>query len=82
MTAMSATPVLCHSSVVGAGSSIAAPTDTITPSILPTPPVAEAYEEPVGPHRALDLLAEPAGVANIEFVVPKNTDAAQPATFE
>ncbi len=42
----------------------------------------DAYEELVGPHRALDLLAEPAGVADIEFVVPKNTEAAQPAAFE
>jgi prevent-host-death family protein len=42
----------------------------------------EAYEELVGPHRALDLLAEPAGVADIEFVAPKRTDVAQPAAFE
>jgi hypothetical protein len=40
------------------------------------------YEELVGPHRALDLLAEPAGVADIEFAAPRNTDAAQPASFE
>jgi len=40
------------------------------------------YEELVAPQRALDLLAEPAGVADIEFVVPKNADAAQPAAFE
>ncbi len=36
----------------------------------------------VGPHRALDLLAEPAGVADIEFVAPKTTDVAWPAAFE
>ena len=42
----------------------------------------DAYQELVGPQRALDLLAEPAGVADIEFVVPKNTEAAQPAAFE
>ena len=42
----------------------------------------DAYEELVAPHRAIDLLAEPAGVADIEFVVPENTDAAQPAAFE
>jgi len=42
----------------------------------------DAYEELVGPHRALDLLAEPAGVADIEFVAPTNTDVAQPAAFE
>ena len=35
-----------------------------------------------GPHRALDLLAEPAGVADVEFFAPKNTDVAQPAAFE
>lgn len=40
------------------------------------------YEALVGPHRALDLLAEPAGVADIEFVAPRNTDAARPAAFE
>lgn len=42
----------------------------------------DAYEELVGPHRALDLLAEPAGVADIEFSVPKSTETARPATFE
>lgn len=42
----------------------------------------DAYEELVGPQRTLDLLAEPEGVADIEFVVPKNTDYPQPATFE
>ena len=42
----------------------------------------DAYEELVAPHRAIDLLAEPAGVADIEFVVPKDTDAAQPAALE
>ena len=40
------------------------------------------YEELVGPHRVLDLLAEPAGVADIEFVAPKNSDVARPAAFE
>lgn len=42
----------------------------------------DAYEELVGPHRTLDLLAEPTGVEDIEFVVPKNTDVARPAAFE
>ena len=42
----------------------------------------EAYERLVGPHRALDLLAEPDGVAEIEFVAPKSADLAQPAAFE
>jgi prevent-host-death family protein len=42
----------------------------------------DAYEQLVGLHRALDLLAEPEGVADIEFVVPSNTELAQPAAFE
>lgn len=42
----------------------------------------DAYEELVAPHKALDLLAEPAGVADIEFATPKNTDVPQPAAFE
>lgn len=42
----------------------------------------DAYEELVGPHRALDLLAEPAGVEDVEFSVPKNADVARPAAFE
>lgn len=42
----------------------------------------DAYEELLGPHRALDVLAEPAGVADVEFVAPKSTDAARPATFD
>lgn len=41
-----------------------------------------AYEELVGPQRALDLLAEPTGVADVKFMAPKNTDVAQPASFE
>ena len=43
----------------------------------------DAYEELVGTHRALDLLAEPAGVADVEFDVPqKSADRARPASFE
>jgi PHD/YefM family antitoxin component YafN of YafNO toxin-antitoxin module len=42
----------------------------------------DAYEELIGPHRVLDLLAEPAAVADIEFVAPKSSDAAQPAAFD
>lgn len=42
----------------------------------------DAYEELVGPHRALDLLAEPAGVADVEFQVRKSTETARPAAFE
>lgn len=42
----------------------------------------DAYEELIGPHRALDLLAEPIGVADVEFVAPKKPDVAQPVVFE
>ena len=43
----------------------------------------DAYEELVGVHRALDLLAEPAGIADVEFVVPdKSVDQARPARFD
>jgi prevent-host-death family protein len=42
----------------------------------------DAYEELVGPHRALDLLAEPAGVEEVEFVTPKHADVARPAPFD
>lgn len=42
----------------------------------------DAYQELVGPHRALDLLAEPAGVADVEFVVPRHDDVARPAAFD
>lgn len=42
----------------------------------------DAYAELVGPQRSLDLLAEPAGVEDVEFVAPTNTDLAQPASFE
>lgn len=42
----------------------------------------DAYEELVGPHRTLDRLSEPAGVEDIEFVVPKTAEAARPAAFE
>ncbi|MEM7275075.1 MAG: type II toxin-antitoxin system Phd/YefM family antitoxin [Actinomycetota bacterium] len=42
----------------------------------------DAYEELIGPDRALDLLAEPAGVADIEFRVSKSIEVATPAAFE
>jgi hypothetical protein len=41
----------------------------------------DAYEELVGPHRALDVLAEPAGVADVEFETTKSTDAARLFAF-
>lgn len=42
----------------------------------------DAYEELVGPQRVLDLLAEPNGVADIEFVAPTSRHVAQPAAFD
>ncbi|MEO1060681.1 MAG: type II toxin-antitoxin system Phd/YefM family antitoxin [Actinomycetota bacterium] len=42
----------------------------------------DAYEELLAPRRALDLLAEPAGVADVEFVAPKTTEVARPAAFD
>lgn len=42
----------------------------------------DAYEELVGHHRVLDLLAEPDGVADIELVAPKSAEVARPAVFE
>ena len=42
----------------------------------------DSYEQLIGTHRALELLAQPEGVADIEFVAPKHPDPARPATFE
>lgn len=42
----------------------------------------DAYEELIGPHRVLDLLAEPVGVADVELVVAKDVEVAQSATFD
>ena len=42
----------------------------------------DAYEELVEPHRALDLLSQPAGIADVEFRVPKSIEPARPAAFE
>lgn len=42
----------------------------------------DAYDELVGHHRVLDLLAEPVGVADVEFTIPESSDAAHPAAFE
>jgi len=41
----------------------------------------DAYEELIGHHRVLDLLAEPCGVEDIEFAVPTSGDVAMPAAF-
>lgn len=42
----------------------------------------DAYQELVGRHRILDLLAEPAGVEDIDLPVPRSTDRPQPAQFD
>lgn len=42
----------------------------------------DAYEELVGKHRVLDLLAEPAGVEDVELAVPASDDLAEPASFD
>lgn len=42
----------------------------------------DAYEELVGLHRVLDLLAEPEGVEDIELTIPSSDDPARPATFD
>lgn len=39
----------------------------------------DAYEKLVGTHTVLDLLAEPAGVEDIELSTPRNDDLAEPA---
>jgi len=42
----------------------------------------DAYERLIGRHQVLDLLAEPAGVEDIEFEVPRSPDRAEPARFD
>jgi prevent-host-death family protein len=41
-----------------------------------------AYEDLLGSQRVLDRLAEPAGVEDIEFTVPRADDSARPASFD
>ncbi len=41
----------------------------------------DAYEQLISPQRLLDLLAQPAGVEDIDFDAPKSTEAARPAVF-
>lgn len=41
-----------------------------------------AYEELLGRSRVLDLLAEPAGVEDVELAVPRSRDEAEPASFD
>ncbi len=42
----------------------------------------DAYEDLIGRHRVLDLLAEPAGVEDIEFSIPRGSEHAEPARFD
>lgn len=42
----------------------------------------EAYEQLVGPGHVLERLAEPEGVAEVEFTPPRSTEPAQPAVFD
>lgn len=42
----------------------------------------DAYEQLLGEHRVVDLLAEPAGVEDIEVMFPVSADLPQPAAFE
>jgi len=41
----------------------------------------DAYEALVGRHRVLELLAEPAGVEDIQFTAPRSNELAEPASF-
>ncbi len=42
----------------------------------------DAYEGLIGKNRVLDLLAEPAGVEDIEFSAPRSDDVADPARLD
>ncbi len=42
----------------------------------------DAYERLLGEHRVLDLLAEPAGVEDIELAIPISRDQVKPAAFD
>lgn len=42
----------------------------------------DAYEQLIGRSRVLDLLAEPAGVEDIEFSAPRSRDVAAPARLD
>jgi PHD/YefM family antitoxin component YafN of YafNO toxin-antitoxin module len=42
----------------------------------------DAYEQLVGEHRVLEMLAQPAGVEDIEFEAPRSGDVPTPAAFE
>ena len=42
----------------------------------------DAYEELTGGNRVIDLLAEPAGVADVDFEPPTSNEIARPAMFD
>lgn len=42
----------------------------------------DAYEELIGANRVLDLLAEPAGVEDVDLPLPRHGDTAVPAAFD
>lgn len=42
----------------------------------------DAYEQLIGRSRVLDLLAEPAGVEDIELSVPRSRDVAAPPALD
>lgn len=42
----------------------------------------EDYEDLLGADRLVELLGEPAGVADIELLTPSAADAARPASFD
>lgn len=42
----------------------------------------DAYEQLIGRHRVLDLLAEPAGVEDIDFSIPRSSARPEPARFD
>ncbi len=42
----------------------------------------DAYEALIGRNRVLELLAEPVGVEDIDFSIPRGDDVAAPAGFD
>lgn len=42
----------------------------------------EAYEQLIGTHHVLDTLGRPAGVENVELVVPASEETARPAIID
>lgn len=42
----------------------------------------EAYEQLIGAHHVLDTLGRPAGIEDVELVVPTSEETPQPAVFD